>query len=75
VAISGVFFPVKKGTVLAQIGSVFPMKHFIDATFNAFDPRVHGVAIKWSSLLVMGVWGLAGLLFAVRRFKWEPTAK
>jgi ABC-2 type transport system permease protein len=75
VAISGVFFPVKQGTILAKIGSVFPMKHFIDATFNAFDPRVGGNGIKGSSLLVMGIWGLAGLLFAVGRFRWEPTAK
>jgi ABC-2 type transport system permease protein len=75
VAISGVFFPVQKGSTLATIGSVFPMKHFIDATFNAFDPRIHGNGIKGSSLLAMGAWGVAGLIVAVRRFRWEPRAR
>jgi ABC-2 type transport system permease protein len=73
VSISGVFFPIRNGSILAKIGSVFPMKHFIDATFNAFDPRVHGNAIKGSSLLVMAGWAVAGLLIAIRRFRWEPT--
>ncbi len=75
VAISGVFFPIQRGSILAKIGSVFPMKHFIDATFSAFDPRVHGSGIKGSSLLIMAIWALAGLVFAVRRFRWEPRVK
>jgi ABC-2 type transport system permease protein len=75
VAISGTFFPVQKGSTLAGIASVFPMKHFVDALFNAFDPRVHGNGIKGSSLLVMGVWGVAGLVVAVRRFRWEPRVR
>jgi ABC-2 type transport system permease protein len=75
VAISGVFFPVQKGSTLAKIGSVFPMKHFIDATFNAFDPRVHGDGIKASSLLVVAIWGVAALVVAVTRFRWEPLSR
>jgi ABC-2 type transport system permease protein len=71
-AISGVFFPVQRGSTLAKIGSVFPMKHFIDATFNAFDPRIHGNGIKGSSLLVMAAWGAVGMVVAVLRFRWEP---
>ncbi|HSS08934.1 MAG TPA: ABC transporter permease [Acidimicrobiales bacterium] len=75
VTISGTFFPVQKGSTLAKIASIFPLKPFIDATFNAFDRRVQGSGFKWSSLSVMAVWGVAGLLVAARRFRWEPQRK
>ena len=36
--ISGVFFPVKDDSVLTRIGDVFPVRHFVNAVFAAFDP-------------------------------------
>jgi ABC-2 type transport system permease protein len=72
VAISGAFFPLAEGSTLAKVSSVFPLKPFIDATFAAFDPRIHGSGFKWSSLLFMALWGVAGLVVAHRRFRWEP---
>lgn len=75
VSISGAFFPLQKGSTLAKISSVFPLKHFIDATFRAFDPRVHASGFDGSSLLVMAAWGAAGLVVAVKRFRWEWRVK
>ena len=73
--LSGVFFPLEDNTTLARIASVFPVRHFIDAVFTAFDPRLpygpaHGFA--WTDLLVVAAWGGAASIFAVRRFRWEP---
>jgi len=73
VFISGTFFPVDQTSVLAKIASYFPVRHFIVAMYNAFDPA-HASSSGWSGndLLVMLAWGAAGLLIAVRRFRWEP---
>jgi len=31
-----------------------------------------GTAFHWSDVLIVGVWGVAGLVRAVRFFSWEP---
>jgi hypothetical protein len=31
-----------------------------------------GSPFDWTDVLVVGAWGLAGLLFAIRFFRWEP---
>lgn len=73
VFISGTFFPIDQSTLLAKIASYFPVRHFIAATYTAFDPTASaGNGFSGSDLIVLGVWGLAGLLVAVRRFRWEP---
>ena len=73
--ISGVFYPMKAGT-LTRVADFFPVHHFVNATFLAFDPRVaHGPAhgFAWSDLLVMGLWAVGAGYLAVRRFRWEPV--
>ncbi len=72
--ISGTFFPISRGSVLAKIASVFPVRHFITGTFAAFDPHAH-TSIRGTDLAVMAVWGAAGLIVANRRFQWEPSTK
>jgi hypothetical protein len=32
-----------------------------------------GSTISWGNLAVVVIWGVAGLLVAVRRFRWTPT--
>jgi ABC-2 type transport system permease protein len=74
--LSGVFFPVRNDTVLATLADVFPIRHFTNAVFAAFDPRLpHGPGHGWSGgdLLVMGLWCVAGVAVARRRFRWEPA--
>jgi ABC-2 type transport system permease protein len=73
--LSGVFFPVQNDTVLARLANFFPIRHFTNAVFAAFDPRLpHGIthAFTGNDLLVMAIWGLAGVLVSLRRFRWEP---
>jgi ABC-2 type transport system permease protein len=72
--ISGTFFPISGGSVLAKVASVFPVRHFITGTFAAFDPHAHN-SLRGGDLLVMAAWGAAGLAVANRRFKWEPSTK
>lgn len=74
--LSGTFFPVQPGSTIARIADVFPVRHFILAVFQAFDPRLppgptHGFA--WSDLAVLVVWAVAASAIAVRRFRWEPS--
>ncbi|MGH9074022.1 MAG: ABC transporter permease [Acidimicrobiales bacterium] len=69
--ISGGFYPLPASSVLAQIAQVFPLRHFIDAGFAAFDPRRSGGAFPWGDVGIMAAWGAAGLLCALRWFRWE----
>ena len=70
--ISGTFFPVPTTSTLGRIAAVFPVRYFEEAMFAVFDPRVRGSGVEVLPLLVMFVWGLAALIVAVRRFRWEP---
>jgi len=73
--ISGVFFPVQNDSFFTKLGEVFPVRHFVEAVFAAFDPRVaHGLAHGWSwrDLAVVAAWGVGGAIVAVRRFRWDP---
>ncbi|MHB8669802.1 MAG: ABC transporter permease [Acidimicrobiales bacterium] len=72
VFISGTFFPIGPRSVMAQIAGVFPVRHFITAVFASFDPRHTGSGLRAGDLAVMAAWGIAGLLIALRRFRWEP---
>jgi ABC-2 type transport system permease protein len=76
VFISGTFFPIDPSSVVTKIAEYFPVKHFIAAMFGAFDPtHTAGSGFSGSDLLIMAVWGAAGLLIAVRRFRWEPRRR
>jgi hypothetical protein len=39
---------------------------------HAANPRVPVSPFDWSDVLIVGIWGLAGLLIAARFFSWEP---
>lgn len=69
--ISGTFFPINPDSVFSQIANVFPIRHFIFTTFAAFDPHASADGFVGRDLAVMAAWGLFGLLFTVRRFRWE----
>jgi ABC-2 type transport system permease protein len=72
--VSGTFFPINSGSALAKIANFFPVRHFITGAFAAFDPHARS-SLRGGDLLVMGIWGTAGLIVAARRFKWEPSKK
>lgn len=73
--ISGTFYPVQGESWLGRIASVFPVRHFEEAVFAVFDPRVTGSGIEPRPLVVMLLWGAAALVVAVRGFRWEPLRK
>jgi ABC-2 type transport system permease protein len=73
VFISGTFFPIDQSSLLAKVAAYFPVRHFIAATYAAFDPtRTAGSGFAGSNLLILAVWGLGAILVAIRRFQWEP---
>jgi len=70
--LSGLWFPLRSSSALARISAWFPVRHLMAATFAPYDPRPHARAYAWTDLLVLGAWGVAAALVAVRRFRWEP---
>lgn len=68
--LSGVFIPFgnKTPTWIFWIARIFPVKHFAAGMQAGFL----GTAFHWSDVIVVAIWGLAGLLLAIRYFSWEP---
>ena len=71
VFISGVFYPLSQGSVLARIADWFPIFHMIRALVSAFEGGP-GSGLQPHDLFVMLVWAAAALVVTARRFKWEP---
>lgn len=70
--LSGLWFPLQKGSALAHISHWFPVGHFILAVFAAFDSRPGVSPWDLADLQWLLWWGVAGAVVAVRRFRWEP---
>jgi ABC-2 type transport system permease protein len=73
VFISGTFFPVNQASFLAHVANLFPVRHVILSVFACFDPLRSGSGFEWGHLAVVAGWGVAGLIVAIRRFRWEPA--
>ena len=61
-------------STLRDIASVFPVSHLDNALFKAFDPATTGSGIAGNRPADPRYWGAAGLLIALRRFKWSPQS-
>ena len=59
---------------MSKLGSVFPVKPLFDALLAAFNPATTGSGFEWDKLAVVAAWGVAGVLVALRTFRWSPTA-
>jgi ABC-2 type transport system permease protein len=71
--LSGVFIPdseIPDGVL--RFSDAFPIRHFFEAFFTAFDPNTTGSGFEWGHLAVVAAWGALGLLLAVRYFRWTP---
>ena len=55
-----------------SIASVFPVKPLFDGLLTAFDPNTTGAGIPWGDLAVLAAWGVAGIVLALRFFRWSP---
>ena len=60
---------------IASLSSVFPLKHFADATVAALDPARPSAGVSWEHLGVMALWTAAGVLVALVRLRPEPLAR
>lgn len=73
--ISDVFVPIEDPPRwLDLLGDVFPLKPFVTAFQDCFNPFVDAPAFSWGRLAVIAAWGVGGLVVAVTRFRWEPSA-
>jgi ABC-2 type transport system permease protein len=71
--VSGVFIPdseIPSGVL--NVADIFPVRHFFEAFFTAWDPNTTGSGFEFGDLAVVAAWGLLGLAVAVRFFRWEP---
>jgi ABC-2 type transport system permease protein len=71
--LSGVFIPQDElPSGVLGFADAFPIRHFFEAMFTAWDPHTTGSGFELGDLAVVAAWGLFGLLIAVRFFRWEP---
>ncbi len=71
--ISNVFIPSERMPVwVSNVAGVFPLQHISQALQIAFNPFETGSGFAPQHLLIIAVWGVAGMLVALRFFSWEP---
>ena len=81
--LSGVFIPFDNDTPqwLETLGGIFPVKPFLHAMLGGYLGNVtvstpagpfRVFPFDWMDVVVVAVWGFAGLILAVRFFSWEP---
>ena len=71
--ISDIFIPLNNAPKwLGTLANVFPVRHFSTAMQHAFNPFETGTGFRGTDLMIMGIWGVAGLILAIRYFRWEP---
>jgi ABC-2 type transport system permease protein len=69
--ISDIFLRIPPDNFLAKVGNIFPVRHFAIALQGIWTPAING-PLDPKDLLWIAVWAVAGLVFAVRTFSWEP---
>ncbi|HXR29982.1 MAG TPA: ABC transporter permease, partial [Solirubrobacterales bacterium] len=70
--LSGVFIPddqLPSGVI--HFADLFPIRHFFEAFFDVYEAG-SGAGLQWDNLAVVGLWGIGGLLLAIRYFRWTP---
>jgi len=68
--LSGIFIPLGTNSPawIRWIARIFPVQHFASGMLAGFI----GTHFSWTDVIAVAAWGVAGLLFAVRFFSWEP---
>jgi ABC-2 type transport system permease protein len=71
--ISGVFIPIGDNVPewVNVVGKIFPVRHLVEAYLGAYYGQPF-FTFSWRDVLIVALWGIAGLVFAARRFSWEP---
>jgi ABC-2 type transport system permease protein len=68
--LSGIFIPLGANapTWIIWVARIFPVRHFALGLQAGFL----GTSFDWVDVGIVAAWGVAGLLYAIRRFSWEP---
>ncbi|HKH13829.1 MAG TPA: ABC transporter permease [Solirubrobacterales bacterium] len=73
--LSGVFIPESEiPSGVLHVADVFPVRHFFEAFFAAWEPGTGGTGFEWVHLAIVAAWGIAGFLVGLRAFRWTPQA-
>ena len=73
--LSGVFIPENElPSGVLHFADLFPVRHFFQAFFDAYITVGGGPSVSWGNLAIVAAWGVAGLLLAVRFFRWTPRS-
>ena len=74
--LSGVFIPqseIPDGVL--DFANIFPIRHFFECFLTAYDPLTDGRrASSGATSRSSPLWGVAGLLLALRFFRWTPRS-
>lgn len=70
--LSGLWFPLQPGSTLSKIAGWFPVGRLIQAMFAPFHLIPGASPWQWKDLGVIALWGLGGVIVALRRWQWEP---
>jgi ABC-2 type transport system permease protein len=70
--LSGLWFPLRKGSALAQFSGYFPIGRLITAMVAPFEFFGGTSPWAWRDLGVVAIWGVVATVVAVRRFRFEP---
>ncbi len=69
--VSGIFIPLDTlPGWLSSLGRIFPLYHLAEGLQRATAGA--GTGIDAGNVLALAAWAVAGLIVAVRRFRWEP---
>ncbi|WP_040495019.1 ABC transporter permease [Ilumatobacter nonamiensis] len=71
--ISDVFVSTDDDGFLNTVANLFPLKPFVNAFQDCFNPFVDGSGFAPDKLAFVAAWGVAGALVAIKRFTWEPS--
>jgi ABC-2 type transport system permease protein len=72
--ISGIFGFGDLPEWMDRVASVFPLKPFVEAFSDGFNPYIEASTPDWGALAVMMVWGIAAAVIVSRSFSWEPRS-
>ena len=74
--ISGIFIPIDQlPSWLQEIGRIFPLYHLTQGLQLAIAGAGGGLGLNGSDVASLAIWGVAGVVIASRRFKWEPQGR
>jgi ABC-2 type transport system permease protein len=70
--VSGIFIPLNEvPDWLDTFSQLFPIRHYAEAMLASFIES--SIGFPGDELLVVAIWGIVGMLLALRFFRWEPA--